>query len=53
MSVQGMQRTERQLVGDDHNKETVQELLYYLLHCEEYSHKFPCQVVLKKLSPDG
>lgn len=39
-------------VWDEHNKEIVQEPLYHPLHCEESSHKFPCQVVLKKfLSP--
>lgn len=38
-------------VGYEYNKETVQELLHYLLCCEEYSHQLPCQVVLKKLNP--
>lgn len=34
-------------VGDEHNKERVQEPQYCLLRSEEWSHKFPCQVVLK------
>lgn len=41
-------------VGDEHNKEIVQEPLCHLLRGEECSHKLPCQVVLKKfLNPNG
>ena len=48
-------RHKKTSAGEEHNEEIVQELLYYLLRCEECSHKIACQVVLKKnfLSPDG
>lgn len=41
-------RNKKASPGEEHNEEIVQELLYYLLRCEECSHKIACQVVLKK-----